>query len=115
MMKLVLLCVVLGLALGQQDTHFFGGGVGGQSSNCRYWCKTPQGQYYCCDRGTGGEKAGSCPPVRLHCPSAYSYSGPQTCSSDYSCAGSDKCCYDTCLGEHVCKPPDNTGVPYSRR
>nr|ACU25384.1 crustin 3 [Panulirus japonicus] len=118
MLKLVLLCV-LGLALGQQDgnTRFFdhelgggvvdfhGGGVGGIHGlrpNCRYWCKQPDGEYHCCD----GEKPGNCPIVRLDCPPTRTFAGPQTCSNDRSCAGSDKCCYDTCLRERVCKPAE---------
>nr|ACU25385.1 crustin 4 [Panulirus japonicus] len=150
MLRLVLLCV-LGLAVGQEDkkdTRFFGGGVGsvlggvhggvhgvvpgvvpgvspgvvpGQSSSCRYWCRTPQGQAYCCENasrpsGPVGTKPGRCPPVRPNCPPVRTFGGPpQTCSNDYSCAGSDKCCYDTCLREHVCKPPQYTGVPFGRR
>ncbi|XP_071533049.1 uncharacterized protein [Panulirus ornatus] len=148
MMKLVLLCVVLGLALGQdddkKDTRFFGGGGGvvagvpgvhggfpeapgiypdnlpGQGSSCRYWCRTPQGQAYCCENasnpsGPVGTKPGRCPPVRPNCPPVRNFGGPQTCSNDYSCAGSDKCCYDTCLGEHVCKAPQYTPIPVGRR
>nr|ACU25383.1 crustin 2 [Panulirus japonicus] len=133
MLKLVLLCV-LGLALGQQDGNtrllgqglgsvvggllgglqggFHGGGnIHGQSSSCRYWCRTPRGQYYCCESGSRppgpvGTKPGRCPIVRFDCPPTRFHGGPQTCSNDYSCAGSDKCCYDTCLGEHVCKPSE---------
>nr|ACU25382.1 crustin 1 [Panulirus japonicus] len=130
MMKLVLLCV-LGLAVGQDEgnTRFIGhgsgggvhggvhGGVPGQSSSCRYWCRTPQGQAYCCENaakppGPVGTKPGSCPIVRPDCPPTRTFLGPQTCSNDFSCAGSDKCCYDTCLGEHVCKPPE---YPFGRR
>ncbi|XP_071533051.1 uncharacterized protein [Panulirus ornatus] len=125
MLKLVSLCVVLGLALGQDDGntrlfgHGFNGGLGlhvgghtgphNPSSGCRYWCKQPHGEYGCCDNGPpppipDGGKPGSCPIVRLECPPTRLFDGPQTCFNDYTCAGSDKCCYDTCLGERVCKP-----------
>merc|ERR1712014_478339 len=47
-----------------------GGGYGGSSSgSCRYWCRTPQGQAYCCEGGNEVAslptvKPGQCPPVR---------------------------------------------------
>jgi len=80
----------------------------GQGGNCRYWCKTPQNQYYCCENpnqqtgGNVGTKPGSCPAVRPSCPPTRVR--PRPCSNDYSCPGSDKCCYDTCLQHHTCKP-----------
>ncbi|KAK7075458.1 hypothetical protein SK128_022108 [Halocaridina rubra] len=96
---------------------FFGGGFNpglgfgvGISQTCRYWCRTPQGQAYCCEtndqaQGPVGVKPGFCPPVRPQCPPVRSFAPPQTCSNDYSCVNIDKCCFDTCLQEHVCKPP----------
>ena len=140
MMKLVLLCVVGVVVADQGNTRFFGlgnlggglghqgiggvggiGGIGGSggavggSSTCRYWCKNPQGQAYCCEgnnqpAGPVGTKSGYCPPVRPSCPPTRFFGGPpQTCSNDYSCPGIDKCCHDTCLGEAVCKPPRGSG------
>merc|ERR1712183_1027397 len=92
-----------------------GGGAGtypgGSSGSCRYWCRTPQGQAYCCEGGNQpaapvGVKPGRCPPVRPNCPPVRNFGGPpQTCSNDYRCHGNNKCCFDTCLQEHVCKPP----------
>ncbi|XP_076040757.1 uncharacterized protein LOC143025066 [Oratosquilla oratoria] len=82
-------------------------------STCRYWCKTPEGAAYCCEgsnRPTGPVtvKPGFCPPVRPVCPPVRSFQGPPvTCSSDGSCGGADKCCFDRCLGEHVCKAPEH--------
>merc|ERR1711972_431362 len=143
MMKLVFLCVV-GVVAASPDRRFFGGGVGhhgtggfggiggiggigggiggiggaigGSSSTCRYWCKNPQGQAYCCENNAQapspvvGTKQGYCPPVRPSCPPTRFFGGPpQTCSNDGSCPGVDKCCYDTCLSEHVCKPPRGSG------
>ncbi|XP_076030889.1 uncharacterized protein LOC143019075 [Oratosquilla oratoria] len=84
---------------------------GAPSSGCRYWCKTPEGAAYCCENvnqptnpiATQVVKPGQCPPVRPVCPRV---SGPPaTCSNDGVCGGADKCCFDRCLGEHVCKPP----------
>ncbi|XP_068230642.1 uncharacterized protein [Palaemon carinicauda] len=93
---------------------FGGGGFGGASGTCRYWCRTPQGQAYCCEnnnrpQGPVGVKPGYCPPVRPVCPPVRNFAPPQTCSNDYRCGGIDKCCYDTCLQEHVCKPPQGSG------
>merc|ERR1712002_274288 len=96
----------------------FNPGIGGirpppRPASCRYWCRTPQGQAYCCEDGARPPsvvtvKPGRCPPVRPTCPPVRNFGGPpQTCSNDGSCAGYDKCCFDTCLQEHVCKPPHN--------
>ncbi|XP_076030891.1 uncharacterized protein LOC143019077 [Oratosquilla oratoria] len=97
----------------------FGGvnpGFGGvPSSGCRYWCKTPEGAAYCCENANQPTnpiaavvfKPGQCPPVRPVCPRVFG--PPLTCSSDGSCPGVDKCCFDRCLGEHVCKPPLGVG------
>jgi len=80
------------------------------SSGCRYWCRTPQGQAYCCE-GTNqsqsfvGVKPGNCPPVRPVCPPTRNFGPPSPCSNDGSCSGVDKCCFDTCLQQHTCKAP----------
>ncbi|XP_076058503.1 uncharacterized protein LOC143035518 [Oratosquilla oratoria] len=87
------------------------------SSRCRYWCKTPENQYYCCEDNNQPirpvqEKFGTCPPVRLECPQTRIATGPPlTCSNDGSCPVSDKCCFDVCLKEHVCKLPLEYALP----
>nr|QOL09964.1 type IIa crustin cruIIa-10 [Penaeus vannamei] len=92
-----------------------GGGFGGGGGGCRYWCRTNFGQYYCCEGGGSNNghypvvKPGRCPPVRPQCPPVRTFRPPSTCSSDSSCGGSDKCCYDTCLRHHTCKPPNFYG------
>ncbi|XP_037772440.1 epsin-like [Penaeus monodon] len=48
-------------------------------------------------------KPGRCPAVRPQCPNTR-FGGPQVCFNDFACTGSDKCCFDTCLRERVCKP-----------
>nr|XP_027229424.1 epsin-like [Penaeus vannamei]QOL09974.1 type VI crustin cruVI [Penaeus vannamei] len=53
-------------------------------------------------------KPGRCPAVRPQCPNTR-FGRPQVCFNDFACAGSDKCCFDTCLGERVCKPISNFG------
>ncbi|XP_068230661.1 uncharacterized protein [Palaemon carinicauda] len=93
----------------------FGGGFGGGASQtCRRWCRTPEGQAYCCESNNEPEtlpfvKPGQCPPVRPQCPPVRSFAPPQTCSNDSKCGGVDKCCFDRCLEEHVCKPPVGSG------
>ncbi|CAL4171739.1 unnamed protein product [Meganyctiphanes norvegica] len=94
---------------------FGGGNIGGGSSGCRYFCQTPQRQYYCCEQpgqslgGGGGGfnsvKPGQCPPVRPQCPPTRGFRPPSQCSSDSRCPGREKCCYDTCLRHQTCKPP----------
>ncbi|XP_042892210.1 galectin-3-like [Penaeus japonicus] len=97
-----------------QGGHFpgQGGNYPGQTS-CTYWCRTPENQYYCCDRGNNqgqgnypGTKPGYCPAVRDVCPpTRFGVNRPTPCAHDSQCIGfSDKCCFDRCLGEHVCKP-----------
>ncbi|XP_066986785.1 uncharacterized protein [Macrobrachium rosenbergii] len=88
----------------------FGGGFGGVSNTCRRWCRTPEGQAYCCETNDEPDtipfvKPGVCPPVRPQCPPVRSFAPPQPCSNDSKCGGVDKCCFDRCLEEHVCKPP----------
>ncbi|XP_063593888.1 uncharacterized protein LOC134770888 [Penaeus indicus] len=97
-----------------------GPGIGGivspvaPPSTCRYWCRTPEGQAYCCENinqpqsAAGVVKPGFCPPVRPVCP-LRSFQPPFTCSNDGACGGIDKCCFDRCLGEHVCKAPLGIG------
>merc|ERR1712243_350383 len=89
-----------------------GGGYGGSSSgSCRYWCRTPQGQAYCCEGGNEVAslptvKPGQCPPVRPQCPpTRFGFRPPQQCSNDSRCPGREKCCFDTCLQHHTCKAP----------
>ncbi|XP_066974005.1 uncharacterized protein [Macrobrachium rosenbergii] len=104
---------------------YSGGGIGGgpggilpggvnPPATCRYWCRTPEGQAYCCEsdqelEGPVGVKIGNCPRVRPQCPPVRFGGAPTTCSNDFKCAGADKCCYDVCLEEHVCKPQSYFG------
>ncbi|CAL4140811.1 unnamed protein product [Meganyctiphanes norvegica] len=90
------------------------GGLGsghGSSGSCRYWCRTPQGQAYCCEGGNEVAslptvKPGQCPPVRPQCPpTRLGFRPPQQCSNDSRCPGVEKCCSDTCLQHHTCKAP----------
>lgn len=77
---------------------------------CRYWCPNAYNEVYCCESKYEAElpvgvKSGFCPAVRSQCPQVQGrHRGPKKCSNDYSCSGSDKCCYDTCLSRHICKP-----------
>nr|AGU01545.1 antimicrobial peptide type 2 precursor IIc [Pandalus japonicus] len=106
------------LAATPNRNNGFGGGLGPRptQATCRYWCRTPEGQAYCCEgsqepAGPVGVKPGVCPPVRPTCPPVRSFGPPKTCSNDYSCGGINKCCYDRCLEEHVCKAPIDYETP----
>ncbi|CAL4114881.1 unnamed protein product [Meganyctiphanes norvegica] len=91
-----------------------GGSYGSSSGSCRYWCRTPQGQAYCCEDGNEVAslptvKPGQCPPVRPQCPPTRAgFRPPQQCSNDSRCPGTEKCCFDTCLQHHTCKAPLST-------
>ena len=83
------------------------------STGCRFWCRTPQGQAYCCEDVNQAQtqvvtKPGVCPPIRPSCPPTRSFP-PASCSNDGSCVGVDKCCFDTCIQQHTCKPPQGIG------
>nr|QOL09955.1 type IIa crustin cruIIa-1 [Penaeus vannamei] len=93
---------------------FPGAGISQGSSGCRYWCRNPENQVYCCEtdlepEGPVGTKPLDCPLVRPTCPVSVRGLRPITCSNDYKCGGVDKCCFDRCLQEHVCKPPSFFG------
>ncbi|KAK7078797.1 hypothetical protein SK128_013929 [Halocaridina rubra] len=59
--------------------------------------------------GGFGGKQGQCPPVRPQCPPVRNFAPPQTCFNDFQCSGIDKCCFDRCLEETICKPPIGFG------
>ncbi|XP_063593863.1 keratin, type I cytoskeletal 9-like [Penaeus indicus] len=85
-----------------------GGYGGGSSSSCRYWCRSGNNQFYCCENSSQTTSniavhPGSCPAVRPLCPGTRGLP-PKTCSNDGSCGWADKCCFDSCLKLHVCKP-----------
>ncbi|XP_063615201.1 uncharacterized protein LOC134788256 [Penaeus indicus] len=115
--SLAILCCVLAAASannGRGSTRFFGTGGHQSPSQCRYWCRNPENQVYCCENtfepeGPVGTKPLNCPIVRPTCPFNVRGLRPITCSNDYRCGGVDKCCFDRCLQEHVCKPPSFFG------
>ncbi|XP_068244081.1 RNA-binding protein 12-like [Palaemon carinicauda] len=94
---------------------FPGQGYPGASGTCKYWCRTPEGQAYCCDQGNNGGnfpivRRGYCPPVRPLCPPTRFGGPPINCAHDNDCGNnSDKCCFDRCLEQHVCKPAQGIG------
>ncbi|XP_042219313.1 41 kDa spicule matrix protein-like [Homarus americanus] len=93
---------------------FVGGGGVKPSSGCRNWCRTDKGQAYCCETASEPEspfsiKFGMCPPRRPACLDVRSVGPPSSCSSDGTCSGIEKCCFDVCLQQHTCKPPRGFG------
>merc|ERR1712098_547648 len=100
---------------GQPGFGQTGFGQTGGTATCRYWCKTPEGKNYCCENNaeapknpitTQVSKPGFCPVPRAECPLRGAFGGPpQSCSNDGGCFGNDRCCFDRCLGQHVCKQP----------
>ncbi|XP_069973486.1 uncharacterized protein [Penaeus vannamei] len=102
----VILCCVLAVV----PAHGGFPGATAPPATCRRWCLTPEHQSYCCEtvfepEAPVGTKPLDCPQVRPTCPPTRFGGAPVTCSSDFKCGGLDKCCFDRCLGEHVCKPP----------
>ncbi|CAL4251075.1 unnamed protein product [Meganyctiphanes norvegica] len=81
-----------------------GGGVDPPSGRvCQFWCNRG-GQYVCCENSQQAHP-GRCPVPRPQCPPVRSgFQGPQSCNLDIDCPFQNKCCYDTCLNDRVCKP-----------
>merc|ERR1739842_192137 len=47
----------------------------------------------------------SSPGSALQCPHTRAgFRPPAQCSNDSRCPGAEKCCFDTCLQHHTCKP-----------
>ncbi|KAK4314663.1 hypothetical protein Pmani_014047 [Petrolisthes manimaculis] len=60
------------------------------------------GNYVCCD-----ENPGNCPRPRIACPHHRIQAlQPRFCNFDPECYGNEKCCYDVCLPNKVCKPSE---------
>jgi len=113
-MKLILLIALVALAccVGGSPTSPV------RTEGCSFWCKNPKGQVYCCQEGVNTDPVhthlGSCPTFREVCPAhAQSFdegaSGArrppsQVCAQDGQCRKTEKCCYDSCLEHHACKP-----------
>nr|AME17866.1 CruI-1 [Penaeus japonicus] len=80
---------------------------------CRQYCKKwrpndEERPAYCCDDGliqpqpTETNNRGDCPDIRTHC---LRFKGPpNVCAHDGFCPSHQKCCWDTCLDHHTCKP-----------
>merc|ERR1739842_295009 len=73
-------------------------------SGCQFGCKRG-GQYVCCENSQQAHP-GLCPVPRPQCPPVRFGlgQGPQACNLDIDCPFQNKCCYDTCLNDRVCKP-----------
>ena len=58
-------------------------------------------------------KPGVCPKVRLECPPTRAgFRPPTQCPHDGFCPGTEKCCFDRCLGHHTCKAVDIIIIDY---
>ncbi|KAK7066981.1 hypothetical protein SK128_004326 [Halocaridina rubra] len=71
---------------------------------CYYWCRTNEGQPYCCESDTQNPhvpliKTGKCPAT---CPAQED----KPCRLDSDCQVGDKCCINPCSPqERVCRAP----------
>merc|ERR1739842_146368 len=91
--------------VGAVSPPILGGGIVPASvSVCQFWCNRG-GQYVCCENSQQAHP-GRCPVPRPQCPPVRLGlgQGPQTCNLDIDCPIQNKCCYDTCLKDRVCKP-----------
>merc|ERR1712179_716213 len=80
-----------------------GGVVPASGSVCQFWCNRG-GRYVCCENSQQAHP-GRCPIPRPQCPPVRAgFQGPQSCNLDIDCPFQNKCCYDTCLNDRVCKP-----------
>merc|ERR1712121_344147 len=80
-----------------------GGVVPASGSVCQFWCNRG-GRYVCCENSQQAHP-GRCPIPRPQCPPVRAgFQGPQPCNLDIDCPFQNKCCYDTCLNDRVCKP-----------
>ncbi|KAK8724754.1 hypothetical protein OTU49_010904 [Cherax quadricarinatus] len=88
-----------------------GGGGGGRmigdDQGCRYYCRRPGNDLYCCEDESDpftrpALKLGICPAVGRQCSRDPVVIG---CSNDSRCPGQDKCCYDVCYQRHICTRP----------
>ncbi|XP_076048584.1 uncharacterized protein LOC143029659 [Oratosquilla oratoria] len=77
-----------------------------QEATCRHWCSDGE-IFYCCQeehKPPGPEKVKlnfSCPPPEIKCLGS---GHTDSCIDDSNCQGNDKCCWNSCLGSHVCMP-----------
>merc|ERR1739840_12750 len=91
--------------VGAVSPPILGGGiVPASGSVCQFWCNRG-GQYVCCENSQQAHPGG-CPVPRPQCPPVRAGlgQGPQPCNLDIDCPFQNKCCYDTCLSDRVCKP-----------
>ncbi|XP_045116418.1 uncharacterized protein LOC123507557 isoform X2 [Portunus trituberculatus] len=77
------------------------------ASSCSTFCKDPylniQGEYVCCDKNPG-----TC-PERDECPPLAQEDvrqGIRFCHYDPECHPNEKCCFDICIKQKVCKLAD---------
>jgi len=77
--------------------------VGTPIQQCARFCRQPNGQYGCCNSAAESHP-GECPVPRPSCPPVRNFGvGPQACNIDIDCPFPNKCCWDTCLTQKVCK------------
>nr|XP_053657204.1 uncharacterized protein LOC128706255 isoform X1 [Cherax quadricarinatus] len=80
---------------------------------CNYYCRKPagphRGDFYCCGPESlpiirEQRHPGRCPPALTTCTSRRAFAAPPVCPHDGHCPRAQKCCFDTCLDYHTCKP-----------
>lgn len=82
------------------------GGVRVMNDHCRYYCRTPEKEIYCCEDDMDpinrpSVKSGRCPAL-VPCQQPLLII---LCSNDSRCPDQDKCCFDPCLKRHACTAP----------
>ncbi|KAK8732805.1 hypothetical protein OTU49_006935 [Cherax quadricarinatus] len=98
MLRFVVLTLLVAMVIGQA-----------KNSGCNYFCTKPEGPnkgaHYCCSPPfiplkPEEKHPGKCPPPLKDCTRII----PQVCPHDGHCPFNQKCCFDTCLDLHTCKP-----------
>ncbi|KAK8732790.1 hypothetical protein OTU49_006928 [Cherax quadricarinatus] len=105
MLRLVVLAMVVVVVVGLSPPY-----RPKPAPGCSYYCIKPEGPNkgasYCCSPPhvpllPEQKHPGRCPPPLKECTRGFI---PKICPHDGHCPYGQKCCFDTCLDLHTCKP-----------